>query len=106
MPQAPDRLTMAEGHFPKVIPWTAGYFAGLSGPQGGPADWTDGNGRNQRNHEIPGVGKGLSKKCVFVTGGCTGCIPGLFSMFDIIYHIPGVLGGGKNTQHKLRTPYS
>ena len=58
MPQAPDRLTMAEGHFPKVIPWTAGYFAGLSGPQGGPADWTDGNGRNQRNHEIPGVCKG------------------------------------------------
>ena len=50
---------MAEGHFPKVIPWTAGYFAGLSGPQGGPADWTDGNGRNQRNHEIPGLGKGL-----------------------------------------------
>ena len=50
---------MAEGHFPKVIPWTAGYFAGLSGPQGGPADWTDGNGRNQRHHEIPGVGKGF-----------------------------------------------
>ena len=55
---------MAEGHFPKVIPWTAGYFAGLSGPQGGPADWTDGNGRNQRNHEIPGVGKGLIQEDV------------------------------------------
>ena len=50
---------MAEGHFPKVIPWTAGYFAGLSGPQGGPADWTDENGRKGRFPEIPGVGKGL-----------------------------------------------
>ena len=51
---------MAEGHFPKVIPWTAGYFAGLGGPQGVPADWTDGNGRKGRIPEIPGVGKGLT----------------------------------------------
>ena len=69
MPQAPDRLTMAEGHFPKVIPWTSGYFAGLSGPQGGPADWTDGNGRNQRNHEIPGVGKGLTSVVLWALSG-------------------------------------